>query len=79
VSDTSARKKDEWDELATNLNSMLDRIETLMGEVKQFTDNVAHELRTPITRLRGRLEKSYTVCARGCAQVHDRRPPSRSR
>jgi signal transduction histidine kinase len=51
--------KDEWDELATNLNSMLERIETLMGEVKQFTDNVAHELRTPITRLRGRLEKSY--------------------
>jgi signal transduction histidine kinase len=51
--------KDEWDELATNLNSMLDRIETLMGEVKQFTDNVAHELRTPITRLRGRLEKAY--------------------
>ena len=48
--------KDEWDELATNLNSMLSRIETLMGEVKQFTDNVAHELRTPITRLRGRLE-----------------------
>jgi signal transduction histidine kinase len=51
--------KDEWDELATNLNSMLERIETLMGEVKQFTDNVAHELRTPITRLRGRLEKAY--------------------
>ena len=51
--------KDEWDELATNLNSMLSRIETLMGEVKQFTDNVAHELRTPITRLRGRLEKTY--------------------
>ena len=51
--------KDEWDELATNLNSMLERIETLMGEVKQFTDNVAHELRTPITRLRGRLEKTY--------------------
>jgi len=51
--------KDEWDELATNLNSMLERIETLMGEVKQFSDNVAHELRTPITRLRGRLEKTY--------------------
>jgi signal transduction histidine kinase len=59
--------KDEWDELATNLNSMLDRIETLMGEVKQFTDNVAHELRTPITRLRGRLEKSYNSLREGDA------------
>src|SRR5262249_26429250 len=60
--------KDEWDELATNLNSMLDRIETLMGEVKQFTDNVAHELRTPITRLRGRLEKGYNSLGDGDAQ-----------
>jgi len=59
--------KDEWDELATNLNSMLDRIETLMGEVKQFTDSVAHELRTPITRLRGRLEKSYNSLREGDA------------
>jgi signal transduction histidine kinase len=60
--------RDEWDELATNLNSMLERIETLMGEVKQFTDNVAHELRTPITRLRGRLEKSYNSLRDGDAQ-----------
>jgi signal transduction histidine kinase len=50
---------DEWDELAANLNSMLDRIEALMGEVKQVTDNVAHDLRTPLARMRGRLEKAY--------------------
>ncbi|MGY4284961.1 signal transduction histidine kinase [Bradyrhizobium sp. LM2.7] len=50
---------DEWDRVAENLNQMLDRIETLMGEVKQASDNVAHDLRTPLTRMRGRLEKAY--------------------
>jgi signal transduction histidine kinase len=50
--------RDEWDQLAANLNLMLDRIEVLMGEVKQVTDNVAHDLRTPLARIRGRLEKA---------------------
>ena len=50
---------DEWDRVAENLNLMLDRIETLMGEVKQVSDNVAHDLRTPLTRMRGRLERAY--------------------
>jgi signal transduction histidine kinase len=50
---------DEWDRVAENLNQMLDRIETLMGEVKQVSDNVAHDLRTPLTRMRGRLEKAF--------------------
>ena len=49
---------DEWDHLAENLNSMLDRIAVLMEEVKQATDNVAHDLRTPLTRMRGRLESA---------------------
>jgi len=50
--------KDEWDQLAENLNAMLDRIEELVSEVGQVSDNVAHDLRTPLTRLRGRLEKA---------------------
>jgi signal transduction histidine kinase len=54
-------KHDEWDQLAANLNSMLDRIEGLMAEVKQVTDNVAHDLRTPLARMRGRLEKGHTA------------------
>jgi signal transduction histidine kinase len=51
--------RDEWDQLAGNLNLMLDRIEGLMQEVKQVSDNVAHDLRTPLARMRGRLEKAY--------------------
>jgi signal transduction histidine kinase len=56
---------DEWDQVAENLNLMLDRIEILMGEVKQATDNVAHDLRTPLARMRGRLEKAYAAPRNG--------------
>ncbi len=48
---------DEFDELARNLNNMMDRIEALMGSIQHMSDNVAHDLRTPLTRLRNRLEK----------------------
>ena len=60
---------DEWDRVAENLNQMLDRIETLMGEVKQVSDNVAHDLRTPLTRMRGRLEKAYHTPRNGEADA----------
>ena len=50
------RRNDEFDSLATNLNAMLDRIEGLMQGLKEVTDNVAHDLKTPLTRLRTQAE-----------------------
>ena len=47
---------DEFDSLAVNLNRMLERIERLMKGVREVTDSVAHDLRTPLNRLRNRLE-----------------------
>ncbi len=50
------RRNDEFDALAQNLNQMLDRIEQLMQGLKEVTDNVAHDLKTPLTRMRNRAE-----------------------
>ncbi len=49
-------RKDEFDELASRLNAMLDRINQLMAGLRQVSDNVAHDLRRPLSRLRNRLE-----------------------
>ncbi len=50
------KRNDEFDALATNLNAMLDRIEQLLQGLKEVTDNVAHDLKTPLTRLRNQAE-----------------------
>lgn len=47
---------DELDHLAGSINAMLDRIQTLMEDLHQVTTDIAHDLRTPLTRLRQRLE-----------------------
>lgn len=50
--------QDEFDRLAHSLNAMLDRIEGLMQGLKEVSDNIAHDLKTPLTRLRNRSEEA---------------------
>lgn len=60
---------DEFDRLATSLNAMLGRIQDLMEDIRQVSSDIAHDLRTPITRLRQRLE--YAL--RGAASMEEMR------
>jgi signal transduction histidine kinase len=48
---------DEFDELATNLNGMLDQIERGMAGVRRVSDNIAHDLKTPLARLKNKVEE----------------------
>lgn len=50
-------RKDEFDQLAATLNRMLDRIEGLLDNLRQVSSDIAHDLRTPLARLRNRLEE----------------------
>lgn len=71
---------DEFDRLATNLNSMLDRIGDLMTGLQHVSDNIAHDLKTPLTRLRNRAEGAlriagspddYRKALEGCIEESD--------
>jgi signal transduction histidine kinase len=50
--------RDEYDELAEGLNEMLDRLERSMGGLRHAGDAIAHDLRSPLTRLRARMESA---------------------
>ena len=53
-------RADEIDQLALTFNQMLDRIETLVTGIQEMSDNIAHDLKSPITRIRGIAEVSLT-------------------
>ncbi|WP_156677926.1 sensor histidine kinase [Sphingomonas profundi] len=52
---------DAFDLLSIRINLMLDRIGALMGELRLLTDSLAHDLRSPVSRLRARIEGAMTV------------------
>ncbi len=51
---------DEIDRLANAFNTMVDRVQELIGQMKEITENIAHDLRSPITRMRGLAEMALT-------------------
>ena len=53
-------RSEEIDRLATTFNNMIERIEALIKGMKEITDNMAHDLRSPITRIRGIAEMTIT-------------------
>jgi len=61
---TSARN-DEVGQLAGTLNTMLDRIESSMHQLHTITDSLAHDLRSPLTAIRGKLEMSLSAATHG--------------
>ncbi|QJI21645.1 MULTISPECIES: sensor histidine kinase [unclassified Pseudomonas] len=64
-----SNRRDELDMLAAIVNAMLERIEKLMNEVKGVCDNIAHDLRTPLTRLRAQLYRIKQQTADGSPQA----------
>lgn len=64
-----SNRRDELDMLAAIVNAMLERIERLMHEVKGVCDNIAHDLRTPLTRLRAHLYRIQQQAADGSPEA----------
>ena len=64
-----SNRRDELDMLAAIVNAMLDRIELLMHEVKGVCDNIAHDLRTPLTRLRAQLYRIRQQAGEGSPEA----------
>ena len=60
-----AGRNDDFDKLARIVNEMLDEIERLMSEAKAVGEDIAHDLRTPLTRLRGRVERALATAPPG--------------
>ena len=61
---------DEYDELAAGLNDMLDRLEKSIGGLRHAGDAIAHDLRSPLTRLRARLEAALIEVEAGRADAN---------
>jgi signal transduction histidine kinase len=62
-------RRDEFDQLASTLNRMLDRIEGLLENLRQVSSDIAHDLRTPLARLRNRLEQGALPGGEGTAAL----------
>ncbi|MFH7391375.1 two-component sensor histidine kinase, partial [Pseudomonas syringae pv. tagetis] len=64
-----SNRRDELVMLAVSVTGMLDRIEKLMNEVKGVCDNIAHDLRTPQTRLRAHINRIQQQSAHDSPQA----------
>ena len=72
------RTGDEFDRLARSVNAMLDEIERLQVSLKEVSQNIAHDLKTPLTRLRNRLDDLARHAGTPSGQRRSVPPPSRS-